>query len=472
MAATSIAAQIQQDADFFDSMVHLIPQSYYAPQQQDTDSKFTHSKGTKAAGARQAMKESSKQGQKAKAKFDLANYTNVLSNGKRARDASDDDDDEDEDDEDEDEDMDEDEDEDEESEDEQPASKRKPAAAAAAGKKSSAAAAAASPSLSATPAPAVAASASSSSSLPAPPLSSLSADVGMDQLRQRLHARISGLSNRRKPLDHPFAKKRQKVDAAEKKKRAKNEERPSVHRGNGVPASKHARDEADANGGASPAKRAKLSSGAAAPASSGASSSAAAAATSASLRASDISDTGDFQFAALKPVEMPGAKAGSFSLQGKQQRKKNKSDGELLKSVEAFDAKLASLKAAGAGGAEEAQRMERERALDNALLRAQGVRVKDDAKLLRKSLKRDEKKKEKSRAAWSERTAAQKSTQDAFHKERIERAGKKGQHDRSKFGTTKADHADEGKSGRRGGGAGGEKKPGRAGFEGKKKFLN
>jgi hypothetical protein len=42
----------------------------------------------------------------------------------------------------------------------------------------------------------------------------------------------------------------------------------------------------------------------------------------------------------------------------------------------------------------------KEKAVHAALLRAQGVKVKDDPKLLRKTLKRDIKKKEKSVKAW------------------------------------------------------------------------
>lgn len=98
----------------FASMVHLIPQSYYA-KQQDTDNKvsarkqqcgalqhsgehnthngmehsplpsarcvrqFTHSKEkANVAAPRQSIKETSKQGVKAKAKFDPKNYTSVL----------------------------------------------------------------------------------------------------------------------------------------------------------------------------------------------------------------------------------------------------------------------------------------------------------------------------------------------------------------------------------------------------------
>lgn len=77
----------------------------------------------------------------------------------------------------------------------------------------------------------------------------------------------------------------------------------------------------------------------------------------------------------------------------------------------------------------------------------------------------------------AERTSAAKTTQDAFHKDKIARASKKGKGDRSKYvAGGDAEGGDKGaeKKGRGGGDKGGDKKGGRAGFEGKsnKKFLN
>ena len=70
----------------FDSMLTLVPSLYYSPPEQDLNTKFTHSKSTSAANARQAIKENSKAGLKTKAKFDPKNYTSVLvSRGERER---------------------------------------------------------------------------------------------------------------------------------------------------------------------------------------------------------------------------------------------------------------------------------------------------------------------------------------------------------------------------------------------------
>ena len=47
-----------------------------------------------------------------------------------------------------------------------------------------------------------------------------------------------------------------------------------------------------------------------------------------------------------------------------------------------------------------------------ALLRAGGEKVLDDPRLLRKSLKKDAKRREKSAKGWEERNAAQQETKD------------------------------------------------------------
>ena len=48
-----------------------------------------------------------------------------------------------------------------------------------------------------------------------------------------------------------------------------------------------------------------------------------------------------------------------------------------------------------------------DKAIKASLLRAQGIKVKDDPKLLKRTLKREEKKKQKSAKAWAERVGAQ-----------------------------------------------------------------
>lgn len=382
------------------------------------------------------------------------------SNGK-SKAASNDDDDDDEDDDEEDEDDEDDEEDDDDMSDVDSAPKSKKSAStrpnpAASSSKSSAAAASVAASSSSTSV--LLAGAPLSSLLPVPSLASISADVGMDQLRQRLHERINGLSNKRKPEDHPFAKKRMKK---EKEKREKNKKKPSQHKNT------HPRDDNAENGDEPTAKKHKSSSlphpSSTVHTSSPSLKSSSSTQSAAGVRAADLLDSNDFQFAALKPLDNPVEKHGSYSLQGAQQRKKKKSDDQLLKEVTSFEEKIRNMKAAGK--VDEASQLEQARSMENALQRAQGIKVKDDAKLLKKSLKREEKKKEKSRAEWSERLTAQKQTQDAHHAAKIASASKKGKGDRSKVGTTADDaKVEEKKTGR---GAG------RAGFEGKgKKFLN
>lgn len=87
----------------------------------------------------------------------------------------------------------------------------------------------------------------------------------------------------------------------------------------------------------------------------------------------------------------------------------------LLAKAEEHEAKLAKLKATNA---EQADATKTAEAWDAAQRRAKGEKVKDDAALLRKALKRKEKTKEASRAKWAERTAAVEEAQAAKQKKR------------------------------------------------------
>jgi len=464
-ADVQLSTRIQQDAQFFDSMLALLPSSYTQQQEPiEQKSKFMHNT-SHAALPRQSFKENSKSGQKAKAMFDIKNYTSVLpTNGKGQRNQEDMDDDEDDDDDDEDEDEDDDE-EMSDDEDDEPKSKSKSATNA---KSSAAAAAPTSSSAAATSVP-------PTTSMPLPSLSSLSASVGMDQLRQRLHERISGLSQKRKNNDDKKNAKKRKWDEEKKKKREKNKEKPSVHRGKA-----QQQPQAESEEPATKKSKPNPSSATSATVPSHSSSSSASF-TTPSIRASDISEnTTDFQFGELKDVRLPSAKSGSYSLAGKQTRKKSTKDSEALKKVEEFESRVERLKEAGEK--DQADQLVQQRALQHAMLRAKGIKVKDDKKLLKKSIKKDEKKKEKSRQEWADRLSTQKKQQDAFHAEKIARASKKLKGDRSKYYAPgeepKEKPAQEGRG--RGPaytasdkGKGSEKK-GRAGFEGKakKKFLN
>ena len=80
---------------------------------------------------------------------------------------------------------------------------------------------------------------------------------------------------------------------------------------------------------------------------------------------------------------------------------KKKSDQKLLKKLETFQEKLDDMTE------DEKEGILKDKAMKAALLRAQGVRVRDDPKLLRKTLKREETKKKKSAKIWAERTGAQ-----------------------------------------------------------------
>lgn len=98
----------------------------------------------------------------------------------------------------------------------------------------------------------------------------------------------------------------------------------------------------------------------------------------------------------------------------------------------------------------------------DALAKATGVKVKDNVTLLKRSMKRDEKKKSKSQTEWKDRV------------DKVD-ADKKGKQDqrRANIKQWKEDRKAGKKTGSKGSKAPKTKSPMRAGFEGKKKgFLN
>ncbi|EFJ45299.1 hypothetical protein VOLCADRAFT_121188 [Volvox carteri f. nagariensis] len=117
----------------------------------------------------------------------------------------------------------------------------------------------------------------------------------------------------------------------------------------------------------------------------------------------------------------------------------------LLKQVEAKKAELEAL-----GGTEEGKAKVQQSAWKAALARAGGEKVLDDPKLLRRSLKRESKRKEKHSKAWQERVASQQDAQAARQAKRKENLAARRQ--------TKVDN----KKAKR------EKKLLRPGFEGRK----
>ena len=85
------------------------------------------------------------------------------------------------------------------------------------------------------------------------------------------------------------------------------------------------------------------------------------------------------------------------SNESKKAVKKNQSLHVLLKKAQDFQANLENL------SQEEKDEVIRKKAFENSLLRAQGVKVKDDPRLLKKSLTRESALKRKSSKQWNER---------------------------------------------------------------------
>ena len=108
---------------------------------------------------------------------------------------------------------------------------------------------------------------------------------------------------------------------------------------------------------------------------------------------------------------------------------------------------------AGGDQTKEGKRVAEKHAWEASLKRARGEKVLDDPKLLRKSVKREEKKKQKSIEKWSERTKTVQDQQNAKKKKRKENI------------KAKADEKIEKNIERR------EKKRNRPGFEGRSKGM-
>ncbi|KAF9902889.1 surfeit locus protein [Lobosporangium transversale] len=162
--------------------------------------------------------------------------------------------------------------------------------------------------------------------------------------------------------------------------------------------------------------------------------------------ASSINDKGEVRFS-------------KFEFAGLQKKKKGPTDAQgQLKMVEAHKEKLAALEAANP---EKANAMKEKDTWKKALQLAQGEKVKDDVKLLKKTIKREEVFKKKSAKEWGERKATVKKTKDQKQKKREENI--KARIDAAK---------NKGKKGSKGAPKGGKgnkngKPKARAGFEGK-----
>ncbi|KAF9922689.1 hypothetical protein FBU30_007203 [Linnemannia zychae] len=168
--------------------------------------------------------------------------------------------------------------------------------------------------------------------------------------------------------------------------------------------------------------------------------------------ASSINDKGEVRFS-------------KFEFEGLQKKKKGPTDAHgQLKMVEAHNEKLAALQAVDP---EKANAMKEKDTWRKALQLAQGEKVKDDVKLLKKTIKREETFKKKSAKEWGERKSTVKKSKDLKQKKReenikarIDAAKNKGKKDKT---GDKAKNKGAPKGGKKGG-----KPKARAGFEGKK----
>ena len=90
----------------------------------------------------------------------------------------------------------------------------------------------------------------------------------------------------------------------------------------------------------------------------------------------------------------------SGSVENDKKKKKKKNMYQLLEIAEKKKEKINQMKSEDIS---KAKQIEKEISWDNALKKSEGVKIKDDPKLLKKSIKRKEKLKEKSRTKWAER---------------------------------------------------------------------
>ncbi|KAI7828785.1 surfeit locus protein 6-domain-containing protein [Gamsiella multidivaricata] len=166
--------------------------------------------------------------------------------------------------------------------------------------------------------------------------------------------------------------------------------------------------------------------------------------------ASSINDKGEVRFS-------------KFEFDGLQKKKRGPTDAQgQLKMVEAHKEKLAALQTADP---EKANALKEKDTWKKALQLAQGEKVKDDVKLLKKTIKREEVQKKKSSKEWGERKSTVSKTKDQKQKKREEniKARIDAAKNKGKNGDKKGD-----KKGAKGPAKGkGGKPKARAGFEGK-----
>ncbi|KAF9956150.1 surfeit locus protein [Mortierella alpina] len=160
--------------------------------------------------------------------------------------------------------------------------------------------------------------------------------------------------------------------------------------------------------------------------------------------ASSINDKGEVRFS-------------KFEFDGLQKKKRGPTDAQgQLKMVEAHNEKLAALQVVDP---EKANALKEKDTWKKALQLAQGEKVKDDVKLLKKTIKREETFKKKSSKEWGERKSTVSKQKD--HKQKRREENLKARLDAAK-NKGKKDKGAADKGGKKGG-----KPKARAGFEGK-----
>jgi len=152
-------------------------------------------------------------------------------------------------------------------------------------------------------------------------------------------------------------------------------------------------------------------------------------------------------------------------VEGPRKRKQSKQD--ALREAERKRARLEGLR-----GTAEGVEAERGHAMERALRRAQGEKVLDDPKLLKKALRKERREKKKKRAAWKERSKEEADGVQARQKKRQDNLKARAQIKRARKMGVKAPGVGKHKGkGEKGKGKGkGEKSKGklRPGFEGRK----
>lgn len=98
--------------------------------------------------------------------------------------------------------------------------------------------------------------------------------------------------------------------------------------------------------------------------------------------------------------------------QGLKVSRKKKSNKELLRIAENVEKRIAGLEG------EKKEKAIKKQAFKNAMMKAEGKKVKDDKKMLQKTVQKEEKQKQKSKLKWDERLSAQKKSKKEANKEK------------------------------------------------------